>query len=60
MNSSKKEFYEREAAVSEEETEKVEEAVEQAGETAETVETETTEEAAKEVEANRIWQRGHE
>ena len=44
-------IYEREAAVSEEETEKVEEAVEQAGETAETVETETAEEAAKEVEA---------
>ena len=42
---------EREAAVSEEETEKVEEAVEQAGETAETVETETAKEAAKEVEA---------
>ena len=47
----KERIYEREAAVSEEETEKVEEAVEQAGETAETVETETAEEAAKEVEA---------
>ena len=47
----KERIYEREAAVSEEETEKVEEAVEQAGETAETVETETAKEAAKEVEA---------
>ena len=47
----KERIYEREAAVSEEETKEVEEVVEQTGETAETVGTETAEEAAKEVEA---------